>query len=307
MPRELRLRCEAADAPVRLDLFLSRKLPEYSREYLKQLIDAGHARIGSKRPKPSAKLTGGEEIELSVPDPVPVALGAETIPLDICFEDSHLLVVNKPRGMLTHPTSDRSPQGTLVNALLGHCKDLGGINGELRPGIVHRLDRETSGLLVIAKIDTVQRALSAQFKDRSVDKRYFALAEGQVRPARGMLQWPIGRHPVHRTKMRVDEERGRSARTEYRVVAVYTHASLLLIRLHSGRTHQIRVHLAKLGHPLVGDVSYGARAGCFQGVALHSARLSFLHPATGQRLGCSRPIPADFRELVRRAARGEKL
>ncbi len=309
MPKRHELVCPPDEAPARLDVFLARKLPEHSREYLKTLVESGRVTVGGRPAKPSHKLRGGEPIVLEVPDPVRVELPPEPTDLDICFEDRHLLVVNKPRGMLTHPTSAARPTGSLVNALLAHCTDLAGINGELRPGIVHRLDRDTSGLLVIAKQDQILRDLAAQLKARAMVKQYVALARGRVQPASGSLRWPIGRHPVVRNKMRVDEDRGRVARTDYRVAALYAAASLVWVRLHSGRTHQIRVHFCELGFPLVGDVLYASKreASVFKGVALHSARLAFRHPATGEWMRFSRPVPADMAGLIRRAAAGDPL
>ncbi|MBI2944449.1 MAG: RluA family pseudouridine synthase [Candidatus Wallbacteria bacterium] len=304
MPRELRLSCPPGFAPGRLDVFLAKSLTEFSREHLKLLIEQGHVTVDGKPCKPASRLSGGETVVVRVPDPVAVALEAEEVALDVCFEDEHLLVVNKPRGMLTHPASGRTTVGTLVNALLGHCKDLGGIHGELRPGIVHRLDRETTGLLVVAKTDVVQRLLAAQFQARTVVKNYFALVHGAVVPAHGFFRWAIARHPVHRTRMRVDEDRGRAALTEFLVVARFPDTTLVRVRLHTGRTHQIRVHFSYAKHPLVGDVAYGARAGIFAGVALHSARLRFTHPVTGNPVVCSRPLPPDFCELLRRARGG---
>lgn len=286
--------------PLRLDAFLARVTPGLSREYLKSLIQEGYVTVnGQPASRPSRRLRGGERVVLERPALVEALPEAEDLPLDILYEDGELLVVNKARGMLTHPLGRRMT-GTLVNALLHHCTDLGGIHGVLRPGIVHRLDRDTSGVMVVAKNDQAQVALSDQFRERSVRKYYWAVVHGQVTPSRGIVAAPLSRDPRHRTRMRVDE-RGREARTTYRVLRRFEAHSLLLLQLHTGRTHQIRVHLSHLGHPLVGDPLYGGRRGGgppFDGVALHSGRLSFDHPGTGKRLTLHAPVPADMRRLL---------
>ncbi len=249
---------------------------------------------------------------MHVPPPEPAEPLPEDIPLDVVFEDAHLLVVNKPAGLVVHPGAGAN-RGTLVNALLGRVRDLSGVGGVLRPGIVHRLDRGTSGLLVVAKDDETHRALVRQFAGRTVEKEYLALVLG--RPARpsGSIEAPIGRDPIHRQKMSVRATRGRPARSEYRVRESFDGATLLLVRIHTGRTHQIRVHLASIGHPVAGDATYGGtrppssrRAAAREALsslarpALHAARLAFVHPATGDRLSFEAPLPADLREVVER-------
>jgi 23S rRNA pseudouridine1911/1915/1917 synthase len=241
---------------------------------------------------------------------VAAAPAAEAIPLEVVHEDARLLVVDKPAGLSVHPGAGR-PSGTLVNALLHRVRDLSGVGGVLRPGIVHRLDRGTSGLMVVAKDDEAHRALAAQFAARTVEKEYLAVVHGVPSPREGVIAAAIGRDPVHRQRMSVRSARGRAARSSYRVEEVLDGAALLRVRIHTGRTHQIRVHLASIGHPLAGDATYGgtrapssrrpsARAALssFPRPALHAARLSFTHPDGGQRVSFGAPLPEDLRTLL---------
>jgi len=245
-----------------------------------------------------------------VPPPEPARPEPEDIPLDVVFEDAHLLVLNKPAGLVVHPGAG-APRGTLVNALLRHVSDLSGVGGVMRPGIVHRLDRGTSGLLVVAKDDRTHRALSRQFAGREVEKEYLALVLGVPAAKTGTVATPIGRDPVHRRKMSVRAPRGREARSDYRLAEAFDGASLLRVRIHTGRTHQIRVHLASIGHPVAGDATYGgtrtpssrraAARDALRGLtrpALHAARLAFVHPATGERLAFEAPLPADLLQVL---------
>jgi 23S rRNA pseudouridine1911/1915/1917 synthase len=306
------LRVEAAAAGARLDRFLAERLPEQSRARLQALIAAGTVALDGKPAKPSLKLKPGQLVEVDFPVPVASLPAAEDIPLAVVHEDSHLLVIDKPAGLVVHPGAGRST-GTLVNALLRHVKDLSGIGGVLRPGIVHRLDRGTSGLLVVAKDDATHRDLARQFASRRVEKEYLALVVGLPSRAEGEISLPIGRDPVHRRKMSVRAPRGREARTGYSLVEALDGAALLRVRLHTGRTHQIRVHLAAIGHPVAGDETYGGlreppsrRASSREALrslrrpALHAARLAFEHPDTRARVTFDSPLPEDISSVVRR-------
>ncbi len=281
------------DAGARLDAFLAAHAAAFSRARIQDLIKAGHVTLNGRATKASTRLRAGDVLALTEPPPVPSATLAEDIALDVLFEDDDLIVLNKPAGMVVHPAAGHW-QGTVVNALLHHCPALSGIGGEQRPGIVHRLDKETSGCLVAAKNDAAHQALSKQFAGREVTKIYLALAAGKFRAASGVLDGAIGRHPIHRKKMAV-LEKGRASKTAYRVVAELPAGTLVECTLHTGRTHQIRVHLKHLGHPLLGDEIYGKRAG-FTRQMLHAWRLGFTHPRTGARVNFQSPIPADFVE-----------
>ena len=281
------------DAGARLDHFLAAQATALSRSRLQDLIKAGHVTLNGRASKASTRLRDGDTIALAEPPPVPSATLAEDIALEVLFEDDDLIVLNKPAGMVVHPAAGNW-QGTVVNALLHHCPALSGIGGEQRPGIVHRLDKETSGCLVAAKNDAAHQALSQQFAGREITKIYLALAAGKFRETSGVLDGAIGRHPVHRKKMTV-LEKGRASKTSYRVLAELAAGTLVECTLHTGRTHQIRVHLKHLGHPLLGDEVYGKRAG-FARQMLHAWRLGFTHPRTGARLNFQSPIPADFVE-----------
>jgi 23S rRNA pseudouridine1911/1915/1917 synthase len=282
----------------RLDQFLCGLFPEKSRSQLQDWIRRGCVRVDGLVPsKPGERLRGGERIEVNEPPPVPLTAEAEDLPLQMLFEDEHLLVLNKAAGMVVHPAAGNW-SGTVVNALLHHCEDLSVHGGQERPGIVHRLDKETSGCLVVAKSDVVHRHLSGQFADRKVRKLYLAIAMGSFRKLEGTIEAPIGRHPVHRQKMAVlPEGHGREARTDWRVLAEWdlkgSTVSLVECRLHSGRTHQIRVHLAHLGHGLLGDSVYGRKADAPRQM-LHAWQLGFTHPVTEQWLEFTSALPADF-------------
>ena len=284
-----------SDAGTRIDQFLAARLPVLSRSRIQDLMKCGHILVNARESKASSKLRAGDHITVAEPPPVASGTSAEDIALDVLFEDGDLIVLNKPAGLVVHPAAGHW-HGTLVNALLHHCKGLSSIGGEERPGIVHRLDKETSGCLVAAKNDIAHRALTRQFAGREVTKIYLALATGEFREAKGIIDGAIGRHPVHRKKMTVlVGERGRAARTDYRVLRKLAAGTLVECTLHTGRTHQIRVHLKHLGHPLVGDEVYGRRAG-FERQMLHAWKLGFTHPVTAERMIFTAPIPADFVE-----------
>ena len=279
---------------LRLDRFLADDLPQFSRSRLQSLIHDGHILLNEKTTRPRAILREGDRIHLSEPPPEKIETEPEEIPLDVLFEDADLLVINKPAGMVVHPGAGNA-RHTLVNALLAHCQTLSGIGGKERPGIVHRLDKETSGCLVVAKNDTTHQNLSRQFAERTVEKIYLALVAGTMRKAHGIIDASIGRHRKYRQRMTVTEDRGRTARTDYRVVKSQNGISLVECVLHSGRTHQIRVHLHHLGHPVLGDKVYGRKgAREFPRQMLHAWKLGFTHPRTGKRLTFEAPVPADF-------------
>ncbi|MBI2296523.1 MAG: 23S rRNA pseudouridine(1911/1915/1917) synthase RluD [Betaproteobacteria bacterium] len=294
-PAPLKLTVPAECAGLRLDQALSRLLPEYSRSRLAQWVRAGRATLDGRAVLPRQKVRGGEIIDIvPSPDPATLAQSAENIPLDIVYEDGALLVVNKPAGLVVHPGSGNW-SGTLLNALLQHAPALANIP---RAGIVHRLDQDTSGLLVVAKTLPAQTDLVRQLQARSVRREYLAVVHGRV--ARdGKIEVPIGRHPVKRTRMAA-LARGRHAVTHYEVIERYLNATLLRCRLETGRTHQIRVHLSSLGHPLIGDATYGKRnaALAFPRQALHAERLALLHPQTRRTMNWRVAPPADMRRLI---------
>jgi 23S rRNA pseudouridine1911/1915/1917 synthase len=291
----------AAEAGQRLDLWLAAQLPALSRTRIKTLIDGGHVQVDGAPRKASHRLKTREHVEAVVP-PLPAnEMAAEAIPLRVILEDAHVLVVDKPAGMVTHPGAGRST-GTLAAAALGHAPEISGVGGPRRPGIVHRLDKGTSGLIVLAKSRAAYDSLTAQLGRRSMSRRYLCLAHGVVRRDEGVIDAPIARDPRSRVRMAVARAgTGKRAVTRFRVLERFAGFTYLECRLETGRTHQIRVHLASLGHPLVGDTTYGAKKGRdtipselvegLGGVALHAAGLSFLHPATGEVVDLACPLP----------------
>lgn len=287
-----------ADARARLDRFLAKTAPEFSRSRIQTLIRQGHITVNGAVPRPRDLVRPGDRIALVEPPKQAIDLTPEKIALSVLFEDDDLIVINKPAGISVHPGAGRK-SGTLVNALLSHCKDLSGIGGKERPGIVHRLDKETSGCLVVAKNDLAHIDLAQQFASRTVDKIYLALVAGKLRQVSGSIVAPITRHRVHRKKMAIAREGGRMARTDFRVVRSGREASLLECRLHSGRTHQIRVHLQHLGHPILGDAVYGGRhAGKISRQMLHAWKLGFEHPREKRRMDFEAPLPDDFANTI---------
>jgi 23S rRNA pseudouridine1911/1915/1917 synthase len=304
------LAVDGAGAGERLDRWLAGVMPDLSRARLQAIITAGGVLVDGRVARPSLRLKTGQAISVRLPVPQPAVPLPEDIPLSVVYEDSHLLVVDKPAGLVVHPGAGRAT-GTLVNALLHRVRDLSGIGGVLRPGIVHRLDRGTSGLLVVAKDDAAHLALSRQFSGRTVEKEYLAIVLGVPRAAEGTIDVPIGRDPVHRKRMSARAPRGRAARSTYRVVEALDGAALLRVRIATGRTHQIRVHLAAVGHPVAGDPTYSgqrrpasrrpeARAAlaALSRPALHAAHLAFSHPASGERVSFSSPLPPDLEVLL---------
>jgi len=291
----------ANDARLRLDQFLAKQLPEYSRSRLQQLIRSGFVRLNKQTTRPRQIVRGGDKIHLIEPPLEKIEMRPEPIPLDVLFEDDDLIIINKPTDLTVHPGAGQR-EHTLVNALLSHCTNLSGIGGKERPGIVHRLDKETSGCLVVAKNDIAHRELSKQFAARTVEKIYLAVVAGKLRKPTGVIEENIGRHPVQRKRMSVSSKRGRAAKTEYRVIRSSDQASLVECRLHSGRTHQIRVHLHHLGHPVLGDKIYAPRfAKNFHRQMLHAWKLGFRHPCTGEWRSFEASLPADFNEAIRAA------
>jgi 23S rRNA pseudouridine1911/1915/1917 synthase len=297
----------------RLDRFLAEQLPELSRSQLKILIDDGRVQLGGKSVKASFRLKGGESMTVSIPPPEPTAARPQDLPLTILYEDSRLIVVDKPAGLVVHPAAGHR-EGTLVNALLHHCRDLAGIGGELRPGIVHRLDKDTSGVMVATKDDAAHQHLAAQFKVHSIARRYLALIHGMPTAAAGTIDLPIGRHPVQRKKMSTQSRAGRRAVTHWRVLRRYAADGLALVELtlETGRTHQIRVHLSESRMPVVGDPVYGGSqrgkspadpelrnlVRALGRQALHARLLGFIHPESGAYLEFQSPLPADMANLV---------
>ena len=300
----------ADEAGQRLDAWLARRLPELSRSRLQALIAAGEVQVDSAPARASSRVRLGQRAVVRVPPAVPAEPQAEDIPLRVVHEDASLLVIDKPAGLVVHPGAGTAG-GTLVNALLARVRDLSGVGGVLRPGIVHRLDRGTSGLLVVAKDDRTHRALARQFAARTVEKEYLALVLGSPARASGEIDAPIGRDPVRRQRMSVRASRGREARTTWKVEERFDGAALVRVRIHSGRTHQIRVHLSSVGHPVAGDSLYGGTRtpssrkaaarlalASLARPALHSARLAFEHPATAERLAFEAPLPEDLRRVL---------
>lgn len=311
LPQQLLFPC---DSPAqRLDAFLAEALPGISRAQIKKLIETQQVTCDGVATKAGFKLKGGETIEVLLPPPAPGTALAEAIPLDILYEDQDLIVINKAAGMVVHPAAGHS-HGTLVNALLHHCDDLAGIGGALRPGIVHRIDKDTSGVLVVTKNDQAHQHLAAQFHQHSIKRVYLALIHGHLPGSKGTIDQPLGRHPVQRKKFSTKARSSKKAVTHWSLIDNFSQVKLSLIRLQleTGRTHQIRVHLSEAGHPLVGDPLYGRRAELnsikdqqlrtlirqLPGQALHAQTLGFIHPRTDEYLEFSSDIPTPLRHII---------
>ena len=292
---------------LRLDLFLSRRDPFLSRSQVQKLIERGAVRVADHPAKAGQRLREGETVHCEIPPVADYDVLPEDIPLPVIYEDESILVVDKPTGMVVHPAAGHH-QGTMVNAILFHCRDLSGIGGVLRPGIVHRLDKDTSGLMIVAKSDRAHQVLTDQFRKRQIQKTYQALVYGNMKVDQGFIDLPVGRHPVDRKKMSTCSRRGKEAITHWRVCERYGEATLLHLNIETGRTHQIRVHLNAIGHPVVGDSVYGGTKrvhtigdpvlrSALKGIkrqALHAAHLCFNHPITGNLMTFSSSLPEDM-------------
>lgn len=284
---------------LRLDLFICKHIQDKSRSYIQNLIEDNLVEVNHRMKKSNYKTKIGDNIKVSLPDAVELNIKGEDIKLDILYEDSDVIVVNKPQGMIVHPASGVYT-GTLVNALLNHCReDLSGINGIARPGIVHRIDKDTSGILVIAKNDMSHNKLSEQLKDHSMTREYIALVEGTIKEEKGSLDKPIGRHKKDKIKMAVVEG-GKRAVTHYKVIKRFKEYTLVKCILETGRTHQIRVHMCYLGHPVVGDPVYGYKKQKFnlRGQLLHAQKLGFIHPSTGTYMEFQVEVPGYFKRII---------
>jgi 23S rRNA pseudouridine1911/1915/1917 synthase len=293
----IHLETSADDSGKRLDHYLHQRLPEYSRARLQEWIKSGRVHVNNAPQKPSYLLRGSEAIEIEPAAPPPLHAQPEDLPVEILYEDADVIAVNKPAGMVVHSGAGRH-SGTLVNALLHHFQALSQVSGTLRPGIVHRLDRLTSGVILVARTDTAHRHLAEQFSSRQVEKVYLALVHGLVKTERGRITTPIIRDPVRRIRMTAKLARGRSANTEYTVLRRFDKFTLLEVRIGTGRTHQIRVHLASVGHPVAGDKLYGAPASTLGRYFLHAQRITFTSPTSGNRITVVAPVPVELQDYL---------
>ena len=292
----------AEESGERIDALLARTLPSLSRSQVQKLLEQGMVTLNGRALKKNFRCSAGECYELILPEPDDLPLIPQNIPLDVVYEDEDLIVINKPRGLVVHPAPGH-PDDTLVNALLYHCGDsLSGIGGQRRPGIVHRIDKDTSGLLIVAKNDFAHQGLSAQLADHSLCREYEALVRGNFKQDCGTIDKPIGRHPIDRKRMAVTEKNSKPAVTHWQLLASYRGYSHILCRLETGRTHQIRVHMASIGHPLLGDFTYGAPSPekGMAGQCLHARRLRFVHPRTGEHVLLETELPAYFTDVLAR-------
>ena len=285
---------------VRIDKFLSEQLPDQSRSYLQKLLKEGNVTVNEKPVKANYKVQLSDTVRLELPEPENPDILPEDIPLDILYEDEDVLIINKPKGMVVHPSVGHYTH-TVVNAVMFHCKDhLSGINGVMRPGIVHRIDMDTTGAIVICKNDMAHQSLADQLKEHSITRKYRALVHGNLKEDEGTVEGPIGRHPTDRKKMAINHKNGKPAVTHYKVLERFGSYTFIECQLETGRTHQIRVHMASIGHPLVGDVTYGPAKCPFklQGQCLHAMVLGFIHPRTGEYIEFSAPLPEYFTDLL---------
>ena len=285
----------------RIDRYLSEELADRSRSYIQKLIKENHVTVNQKPVKANYRLSLGDRVEIDLPEAKEPDIKPEDIPLDILYEDKDIIIVNKPKQMVVHPAPGHYSQ-TLVNALMYHCGfELSGINGTMRPGIVHRIDMDTTGSLVACKNDMAHQSLSKQLKEHSIRRIYVAIVHGNIKEEDGTVNAPIGRHPTERNKMSIHSRNGREAITHYQVLERFGNYTYIQCELETGRTHQIRVHMASLGHPLLGDMVYGPKKCPFphlQGQTLHARTLGIIHPRTGEYLEVNAPLPAYFIELL---------
>ncbi len=287
----------SGDAGKRLDHHLHDRLPQFSRSRLQDWIRAGRVLVNGSAAKSSTVLHGGEEVQVDPAELVPLKAVAEDIPLEVLYEDESVIAVNKPAGMVVHAGAG-AHSGTLTNALVHRFGTLSQLGGELRPGIVHRLDRYTSGVILVARNDAAHQALARQFSTRTVEKIYLALVHGRLAKDEGRIASPIARDPVHRTRMTTRVPTGRTALTNYKVLERIEQFTYVEVKIGTGRTHQIRVHFASIGHPVAGDKLYGASVGGFGRYFLHAARITFTSPASGEKVTVEAPLPADLREWL---------
>ena len=290
------------DQQMRLDKYLSEQFPEQTRSYLQKLIKDGEVTVNGKNVKTGYQLSKGDEVSVNIPEPKELDVEPQKMDLDIVYEDDDVILVNKPKGMVVHPAPGHTTD-TLVNGLLYHCKDnLSGINGVARPGIVHRIDRDTTGILIVCKNDMSHNSIAVQLKEHSINRRYRALVHGNLKDDTGTVEGPIGRHPIDRKKMAINEKNGKPAVTHYTVLERFGNYTLIECKLETGRTHQIRVHMTSIGHPLVGDEVYGPAKCPFklQGQCLHAMVLGFVHPRTEEYMEFSADLPEYFEDLLRK-------
>jgi 23S rRNA pseudouridine1911/1915/1917 synthase len=289
----------------RLDVFLSGQIEDLTRSRIQKLISEGSITVNGLSAKANTKLKSGDRVEVEIPEPKETEIVAEEIPLDIVYEDEHMLVVNKAQGMVVHPAAGNY-SGTLVNALMAYCGDtLSGINGEIRPGILHRIDKDTSGLLLVAKNDTAHTGLSQQIKEHSLTREYIALVYGNIKTDSGTIDAPIGRDEKDRKKMTITEKNSKNAVTHFFVEERFDKYTLVRCRLETGRTHQIRVHMSKNGHPIVGDPVYGRKKEEFKlsGQLLHAFKVGYIHPVSGEYMEFTRELPEYFSEVLEKLRR----
>lgn len=288
------------DQQMRLDKYLAEQFPEQTRSYLQKLIKEGGVLVNGRSVKTGYQLSCGDEVSVNIPEPKELDVEPQKMELDIVYEDEDVILINKPKGMVVHPAPGHT-KDTLVNGLLYHCQgNLSGINGVARPGIVHRIDRDTTGILIVCKNDMAHNSIAAQLKEHSITRRYRALVHGNIKEDKGTVEGPIGRHPVDRKKMAINERNGKPAVTHYQVLKRFGNYTYIECVLETGRTHQIRVHMASIGHPLVGDEVYGPAKCPFklEGQCLHAMVLGFVHPRTGEYMEFSAELPGYFQELL---------